>query len=240
MILIQYRRTTLLAASLRPLPPSRGSTRLSMSSLALRALDVLSAQLPFHLNDIEQVNRAFQRWQATGFSEPNRDIDLWTYCFVRRYFLVKFMHATTFAVSDLDAVVEEAFRKVDLHRLRLQDPSRYAHWVSVVCKNVFLNYVRTRRQLFSIDTLVDGATLAEWPVQSDLGFLTQALLDAIDRLPPFLREVAYLRFIKECSYEEIAARTGRPAASVRTFISKALARFRKDPRLRAFLEQLNG
>lgn len=206
-------------------------------SSPLEKLDSLSARLPFHLNDIPQVNRAYARWQAAGYeggSDPV--IDLWTYCFIRRYFLVKFMQERSYAVSDLDELVDRAFRKVEQNRLRLQDPGRYAHWVSVVCKNTFLNYLRSRRytQSYSDDTdfVADGAA-----VYDDLGLVMEALLDAIERLPSFLQEVAHLRFVEQCSYEEIAERTGKPAASLRTYTSRILSRFRTDARLLAFLDR---
>lgn len=212
-----------------------------MDSPEFRELDRICARLPFHLNDIDQVNRTFQQWQAAGFPLTESHIEIWTYCYVYRYFLVKFMQESSYAVSDLEALIDLAFYKVQQHRPRLKNPSRYAQWVSVVCKNTYLNYLRARRKVLplfevaEIDSLPDGV-----PGHSDGRILAQALRDAIDRLPQFLREVAYLRFVDGCGYEEIARRTGRPAASIRTYVSKALVRFRKDVHLLAFLERSIG
>lgn len=208
-----------------------------MASNALDSLDALCSTLPFHLNDVEQVNRVYACWHARGCTGREPTVDLWTYCFIRRYFLVKFMHEEGYPASDLDQVVDQAFHRVECYRWHLRDPRRYAHWVSVVCKNTFLNYVRAHRFRYVLP-LDEGLLPApEGEAMGDVGLVAQALHGAIARLPEYLQEVARLRFVEDCSYEEIARRTGRPAASTRTYISKVLARFRKDARLLACLDR---
>lgn len=208
-----------------------------MFSPAFRSLDSLTARLPFRLNDVDEVNRVFQRWHLRGHSQARRIVELWTYCFIWRYFLVKFTQEATYSVADVEELVDAAYARIAEHRSHLKDPTRYAHWVSVICKNIFLNYLRARRPIISLDAGHGLVLSADNPPQAhDIGFVAQAVVDAIGRLPPYLRRVTYLRMIERRSYEEIARVTGRPTASTRTYVSKGMARLRQDPALRALLD----
>ena len=39
-------------------------------------------------------------------------IDLWTYCYVRKYFLIKFLRRGAFQASELDQLVEKTYQKI--------------------------------------------------------------------------------------------------------------------------------
>ena len=74
------------------------------------------------------------------------------------------------------------------------------------------------------------------PVEADDydGQLVRAVLaEAIDGLPPAVREVARRRILEGLGYEAIAEATGHPTPTVRTYLSKALARLRTHPTLRS-------
>ncbi|MGN2252415.1 sigma-70 family RNA polymerase sigma factor [Frateuria sp. GZRe12] len=58
----------------------------------------------------------------------------------------------------------------------------------------------------------------------DIGSLQQAL----ERLPPPLREVIVLRELEECSYKEIAAVTGQKIGTVMSRLARARERLRAD------------
>lgn len=208
-----------------------------MSYSSFDSLDELAAGLPFRLDDASAVNAAYARWRATLDLQERRVIQLWTYCYIRRYFLVKFVQESSWSAIDLDVLIDIAFRKTEMRESQVREPSRYASWVSVVCKNTFRNYLRARRQQVSLDGAPLGASVSETPNNyREYGAQQQMLVGAIDRLPPHLRSCVRLRFLGGLSYAEIARRTDRPLPTIRAFVYKAVKRLRKDEELLKNLE----
>ena len=208
-----------------------------MSDDAFESLAAVAASLPFHIDDVQAVNAAYTRWHGSRRPAERRWIQLWTYCFVRRYFLVKFIQEPAHTIADMDELVDKTFRKVERNEGQLNDPSRYASWVSVICKNTYRNYLRSRRRAVSIDDRPTSALVSEAPrAYNDAGMAREALGQAIARLPRYLQTCVRLRFIEGLSYPEIADRTGRPLASIRAYVYKALQRLREDDDLRDFVE----
>jgi len=134
---------------------------------------------------------------------------------------------------------------VERGRKRLKQHNRYAQWVSVVCKNNFINFVTRRSHVITLDATAmisdsDGDLFelmpeSEWVDPSvDAGMLYVALARAIEDLPQFLHHVARMRFVEQLSYEEIGRLTGHSLATVRAYIHKVCTRFRRDPGLREF------
>ncbi len=204
---------------------------------AFESLDSLASRLPFHLDDIKSANAAFMQWQESGSDSDYRIVQLWTYCFIRRYYLVKFIQESTYGVADLDELIEKTFLKVERGATEINRPSRYASWVSVVCKNTFLNYLRSRKPSVSIEEEGTPPLVAEAPaVYDDVGLAREAVQRAIDRLPDYLQECVRLRFIDGLSYSEISERTGYPLPRIRSYINKGLNRFRSDETLLSFLD----
>ncbi len=195
----------------------------------------VAAHLPFHLNETERVNVAYRRWRQHADAEARYVVDLWTYCYVRRYFLFKAARETAFASpADMDVLIEEAFLKIQEKMETVSDTTRFASWVSVVCKYTYLNY--RRAQIVTVPVDQDGGPdpATEAPnVLHDPGFAREAVRHAIDRLPAFLQDVARLRFLEGRTYADIGRRTGKPLPSIRTYVNKALVKIRSD---REFLE----
>jgi len=198
----------------------------------LLGIDRLARRLPFALDAVDRAGEAFARWRTTGKRRDLETVDLWTYCYIRRYFLVRFAREPSFGVSELEDVIEKAFRRVEEGRGSLHAPERYARWTTVVCRRTYLNFVSRRRELTSVDRIaepaVDGPS-AE--TLHDRAGTMRVLLGAVARLPRFLQPYARLRFVDGLEYEEIAERTGRPVATVRAYAHKAVIRFRSDGRL---------
>jgi len=103
---------------------------------------------------------SFRQWQTQADDEAGYHVDLWTYCFIRRYFLVKFAREAYGGPADLEALIEKAYRKVQSRRHTVADTARYASWVSVVCKNTFLNYLRGRRLFCELSEATEPGALA--------------------------------------------------------------------------------
>lgn len=200
-------------------------------------LDELVARLPFSLDATDRVNAAFERWQTQNAEEDEVIVALWTYCFVMRYFLVKSVRGSIQQTADVDALIAKVYRKIDRKRKTIDDASRYASWVSVVCKNTFINYVRRRPPEQSIQDEGGPVLVAETPrVYHDAGFVMDALDEAIDRLPPYLQETARLYFLRGYTYDEISETIDRPVSTVRSYRHKIVQRFREDDGLLAVLQ----
>ncbi|PSQ51539.1 MAG: sigma-70 family RNA polymerase sigma factor [Bacteroidetes bacterium QH_10_64_37] len=195
-------------------------------------------RLPFSVDDTDAANDAFRRWMGKDDPKAERLVDLWTYCYVCRYFLSKSAQGTFNNPSDADELTTTAYRKVQNNREDVRNPDRYASWVSVVCKNTLLNY--TRRNQFSEPIEADeGPTLTadhEHPV-ADIGFVREAFVEAIEQLPNYLREPARLYFLEDRGFEEISEAVGKPVATVRTYKHKAMKHLRTDDRLREYVDQ---
>jgi RNA polymerase sigma factor (sigma-70 family) len=202
-------------------------------------LQSLTEQLPFELANVDKANAVFERWATQEKETAKRLVDIWTYCYVVQYFYVKSVHDEIRGASDLDDLVTRAYNRINEKRSGLRDPSRYAHWVSVICKRIFLNHVRTRFDRTSIDA-EEGPRLPPVDaahVTSDLGFTHQLLLDAIDRLPEYLQETARLYFLDEWSFSEVSDKIGKPVPTVRAYKHKVVKRLREDETLRTLMER---
>lgn len=207
----------------------------------LLGIDRLARRLPFALDAVDAAGEAFARWKRTGRKRDLVPVDLWTYCYIRRYFLVRFAREPSFGVSELEDVVERAFRRVEEGRSSLRAPERYARWTTVVCRRTYLNFVSRRRELTPVDRIAEPeADEPSAEILHDRAGTVRVLLTAIARLPSFLQPYARLRFVEGLEYDEIARRTGRPAATVRAYAHKAVLRFRADGRLMRYVRERAG
>jgi DNA-directed RNA polymerase specialized sigma24 family protein len=201
------------------------------------SLRELAARLPFGLEDAEQVGAAFRRFQNADDGEAPRErraVELWTYCFVRRYFWVKFTVKPERPASDLDELVERVYRKIEAKRATVREPGRYAHWVSVVCRNTFLNYVnREGPPDVSLDEEHAPTLSSKKRVRGDLGLARSVVAEAIERLPDYLQPVARMRFLEERSYPSISEETGTAVPTARSYAGRARKQLREDPDVRA-------
>lgn len=198
------------------------------ASPEFRSLDDLAALLPFELLDTSAANALYVRYSEHGTAHERRLVDVWTYCYIRRYYLVKIIQQSHYSVADLDRLTSKVYQRVLEKREALTSNTRYANWVSVVCKNSYINYLRQQQRTPEVfeEEWMPGVTL------NDPGLVLQVVLAAIARLPEFLREVARLRLVEEYSYEEIADITGRDLPTLRAYANKAVKRLRVDPAIR--------
>ncbi len=207
-----------------------------------RTLDAVAARLPFALMDMDAAGGVFVRWRRTGAEADHRTVDIWTYCFVRRYYLVKFIQTGDYNTSHLEDVLEKAYGKIREKRTQIRDPSRYAHWVHVVCRNTYRNHLRSRsrRQEVAFDDFMEHNLSVEEPAPTsyDAGAVRECALRAIEHLPRYVREVAIRRLIRDESYEDISNALDRPLPTVRTYMHKAVRQLRDDPSLQVYLEEL--
>jgi RNA polymerase sigma factor (sigma-70 family) len=143
-------------------------------------------------------------------------------------------------MSDMEELISTVYEKVQKGRDGIKNPDKYAHWVSVVAKNTFINYVnRSRIETTSIHepqspTLKQVGAIQE--IDERVGLMRSVLQEAIRRLPPYLRRVAQLHYFEDCTFKEIAERIDKEVPVVRVYKSRALKALREDPRLREAIE----
>jgi RNA polymerase sigma factor (sigma-70 family) len=201
----------------------------------------LTRQLPFTFEDTSAVNHHFARWRQ-GRSLPDRQaIDIWSYCYIHRYFRVKLQTSSASARATQDQMIEQAFFKVQRNLENVHRPQRFAHWVSVICKHTFLNHIRQRPSsvpLTQRHIQSSAASVYYTGRFHDTEITYGTLRAAILRLPSFLQQTAHLRFVSHLSYQRISEITGKPVTTVRTYIHKAVSRFKKDPELQLLRDEI--
>jgi RNA polymerase sigma factor (sigma-70 family) len=210
--------------------------------MMMHSFHMVADELPFHLDDTPQVNAAFVRWHRQQSEIDKRIIDLWTYCYIYRYFMIKFASSVREAPPCFDRLIAGAFADVQEHIHSVRRPERYTAWVGTLCKNTFINHLRTKRSTLSLDA--DSTTLlVESPPPRMIGthdalIIHQTVCAAIDTLPDFLSEVARMRLLENQSYQAISEATGKPLATLRTYVNRALGQLRENPALQALLEEM--
>ncbi|MGA7304585.1 MAG: sigma-70 family RNA polymerase sigma factor [Rhodothermales bacterium] len=204
----------------------------------LNSINVVAGVLPFRLDEYDRVNEVFAASLVSAEGhDSRRQVDVWTYCFVSRYFAVQFLRSGDPLWSDLDRLIDKAFIKIRRGIHELRSPAKYSSWVSTVCRNVYLNYMRSYRLewLDDPENIVAEATTAE---DYDHGLLADTLSRVIDDLPPFLREAARLRLFAGLTYREISMRTGQSIPTLRSYTNKSIKLIRRHPHLRRIFDEM--
>lgn len=205
----------------------------------LASIDAVSTSLPFGVDEYEQVNRVYGKWVREGNPSDRREVDVWTYCYVQRYFEVQSMRSSHALRSDADRLVDVTLRKLERVTYQLRQPERYTSWVSSICRNTYRTYVRTRR----IRELNDPELLVSESENTggyDVSTMYDALNTAIRHLPDFLRPIATMRFVESKSYREMAAVTGKSIPTLRSYTNRALNVLRADARVRSVFDEIRG
>ena len=204
-----------------------------MSHPPFHRFDAIAARLPFAVDDYPAAGRAFARWRQT---EDPADLDTvvtWAYCYTYRYFYVQFARERTMGPSDIDHAIDRAYGRVLGHLDAIREPLKFAHFVSVVCKRTLLNHRSRRRETVVADEWTTPPVDEVGAAGYDRHLVRVVLGEAIDALPAAIRGIARMRLLDGMAYEDISEETGRPTPTVRTYVSKALARLRQRDDLRA-------
>lgn len=200
-------------------------------------IDPLIDRLPFHLNDMVSANNIFQRWMQYDKAEDKNIIELWTYCYIWRNLAVKFVRNAGVNPADFDLLVSEVFERVLERRSSIRDQSRYTNWVSVICRNCFVNYLRKLQKNLSIEELKAPIEKNEIPIfEGDAIIVYDAIQSAIFRLPQYLQQIVIMRLIEHRSYEYISNFQGKKVGVIRSYFNKAMKKLREDPVLRRLVD----
>ncbi len=203
-------------------------------------LQLITKHLPFAIDDSEAVNDLYATFVSTPTPKRKRLVELWTYGYIYSYMAAKHAGGSIRQVSDMEELISTVYTKVQNGRSTIKNPDKYAHWVSVVAKNTFINYVnRNRVETTSIhdpeQPTLEQVGAAE-QIDEQVGLLRSILENAIQRLPPYLRRVAHMHYFEGCTFKEIAECIDKEVSVVRVYKSRALKALREDDRLRDVLE----
>ena len=120
------------------------------------------------------------------------------------------------------------FVKVYLNLQRYSSRFTFGQWVYTIARNTFIDYTRRRRDdTVSIDYVgegigVSGSLGGPTPEEHLITHQSQVQLEGLlAKMSPRYRELIELRFFREFSYEEIAAKLSLPMGTVKTQIHRA-------------------
>ncbi len=201
----------------------------------LSRLAALTQVLPFAVDDYDAAREAYVRWRETGTDTDRQPAALWAYCYVTRYFTVKFANEQAGSPSDYDALVEDAVRRVfGAFDEGIDDAAKFPQFVSVVCSRVLISYRERRREhVQAHEEMLEAPTETPDIDPLDRLITRDVVTRAVTALPAAIGEVARMRLLQGGSYEDIASTMDLSIDTVRTYYSKALRRLREDPEVRA-------
>lgn len=186
-------------------------------------------QLPFAYDDFDAANGAFSEWHASPNRQNKKHVDLWSYAFVLLYFTNKRTTGQIPSSADTEQAITLAFKRVQDNLDSVKHPSRFVGWVSVICKNTFLNVRRDSDDALSIEDMNLEVATAPDELTLDAVFVTRVVRRSIARMPPYLRRVAQLFLIEERSFQHISDVIGKSVATVRVYKKRVIDHLRNDP-----------
>jgi RNA polymerase sigma-70 factor (sigma-E family) len=132
--------------------------------------------------------------------------------------------------ADAEDLVQSALAKTYLAWDRIQDRGALDGYVRRAMVNTHISWWRRRRvDEFPTDEIPDQAA-AEHGVSSDI---QESLRRAVDRLPQRMRAAVTLRFYEDMTEAEIADVLGISLGTVKSTVSRGVAKLRTDAELQA-------
>ena len=144
--------------------------------------------------------------------------------------LLRTAYLLTGNLADAEDLLQAALAKTYLAWDRIEDRGALDGYVRRAMVNTHISWWRRRRvQEFPTDELPDRA-VADHAGDSDL---QEALRRAIDRLPLRMRTAVVLRYYEDMTEAEVAERLGVSLGTVKSTVSRAVAKLRIDTELLA-------
>jgi len=194
------------------------------------------------LDNVEKVNSLYQSWRDSGKSEQLEGVTVWCYCWIRRYFVHKYVQKKIVSVANVEILIEEAFFSFYRKHSTLRNPLALSHWVAIASKYCFYNYIRSA---YSFEFMPDGYDEAgSVDFESDLHNSMEAkyFMDAIlslevGALPDHIRLIIQKKIWDGKSYEEIAQETGYSVETARAYYSRGINALRNSKKLLSMADE---
>ena len=165
-----------------------------------------------------------------GASAAPDDPEFRDYVTSRGRALLRTAYLLTGNLADAEDLVQAALAKTYLAWDRIEDRGALDGYVRRAMVNTHISWWRRRRvQEFPTDELPDRA-VADHAGDSDL---QETLRRAIDRLPQRMRTAVMLRYYEDMTEAEVAERLGVSLGTVKSTVSRAVAKLRIDAELLA-------
>lgn len=137
---------------------------------------------------------------------------------ISRLFLQRLGSASA-SPADADDLLQETFLKVYVNLHRYSPRYTFGQWLYTIARNTFIDYVRRRQEDMPLDDRF--AAPVPTPEESVINLQQRTQIEHyLSLLAPRYRRLFELRFYEECSYEEIAVKTGLPLGTVKTGIHR--------------------
>src|SRR5882724_2664284 len=160
----------------------------------------------------------------------DRDAAFSDYVLTRGSALLRMATMLTGNRADAEDLVQAALAKTYLAWGKINDHAALDAYVRRAMVNTHISWWRRRRvQEFPTDELPDQA-VADHAGDSDL---QETLRRAIDRLPHRMRAAVVLRYYEDMTEAEVAERLGVSLGTVKSTVSRAVAKLRIDAELLA-------
>lgn len=148
--------------------------------------------------------------------------------------------------ADAEDIAQESFLKAYAQLGRLQDPSRFAGWLSKItlqlCTDAVRRNVRHRKALKGSAARVEMQEDTSLPAFSANPGLSQEQVhfvrETVRRLPEKFRSLIVMRFVGGLSAVQIAEQLGKRPGTVRVWLHRAYNILRKD--LAPLLEEVQS
>ena len=178
-------------------------------SIAVGMLDRLSAAPVVSISDDTELVKAACRGNQSAFER----------LYVRYSRMVHGILLARVPPSEVDDLVQDVFLSMLREIGRLREPASFGGWLAAVARNRARDFHRQSHASEELPSEIPGARprVAE----------ALAALEAIRSLPQAYRETLILRLVEGMSGEEIAARTGLTAASVRVNLHRGMKMLRE-------------
>lgn len=138
--------------------------------------------------------------------------------------LLRTAHQLTGHASDAEDLLQSALTKTYLAWDRIQDPRALDGYVRRAMVNINISQWRRRKlEEYPSDELPETSTCPEIVGESH-----EALDQALDRLPARMRAAIVLRYYEDMSEPEIATKLGISIGTVKSTVSRAMAKLRDE------------
>jgi len=157
------------------------------------------------------------------------DIGFREYVATRSRALLRTAYLLTGNVADAEDLVQAALAKTYLAWDRIEDRSAVDGYVRRAIVNTHISWWRRRRvEEYPTDEIPDQA-VADHAGASDL---QESMRRAVDRLPQRMRAAVVLRYYEDMTEAEVAEVLGVSLGTVKSTVSRAVAKLRDDADLR--------
>jgi RNA polymerase sigma-70 factor (sigma-E family) len=173
---------------------------------------------------------AIAEQMRAGSPAAPEDPDFRDYVTSRGRALLRTAYLLTGNLADAEDLLQAALAKTYLAWDRIEDRGALDGYVRRAMVNTHISWWRRRRlQEFPTDELPDRA-VADHAGDSDL---QETLRRAIERLPQRMRTAVVLRYYEDMTEAEVAERLGVSLGTVKSTVSRAVAKLRIDADLLA-------